>query len=273
MRPGIKIIDDTPGTGNEAVKGKTVVVNVRVFLPDGKECACYRYQQQRIDLARREELAGLRYGIEGMREGGHRNFIAGAHLAFGPGGMPGHVPPNTSLRFEVELLEVRDSSAPLPAEYHPGKQLIIIHGGDLSRAVAKWQFGLKEDGVYGVVVHIPIPGLKWRHTKPQYEQSTMDPVRAKALLSWAMAFENQYPGQYLHDVHCEGGDSACYADCQNKTLCMCVMMYERGHCLVNYYITENSAIWNNSELGRFIAEFIAPLLKPAPQHTKPKCLP
>ncbi|MGZ8920307.1 MAG: FKBP-type peptidyl-prolyl cis-trans isomerase, partial [Limisphaerales bacterium] len=110
MPSGVKIKELVVGTGAAAQRGKDVVVNYRGFLNRGEEC-CSSFEYQRpiiIDLDRRECIAGLRLGIEGMREGGRRELVVSPHLAYGEAGIPGRVPPNAVLRFEVELLEVRE---------------------------------------------------------------------------------------------------------------------------------------------------------------------
>jgi FKBP-type peptidyl-prolyl cis-trans isomerase len=53
-------------------------------------------------------IAGLEYGIEGMRVGGRRRLRVPPHLGYRDKGMSGKIPPNALLFFEVELLEVRD---------------------------------------------------------------------------------------------------------------------------------------------------------------------
>jgi FKBP-type peptidyl-prolyl cis-trans isomerase len=45
-----------------------------------------------IDLGRRESIAGLRYGIPGMRVGGTREIVISPHLAYGEVGIPGRIP-------------------------------------------------------------------------------------------------------------------------------------------------------------------------------------
>ena len=59
-------------------------------------------------VGRRRVMPGLDQGIEGMRAGGKRRLRVAPHLVSGVRGMPGRVPPNTPLVFDVELLEVRD---------------------------------------------------------------------------------------------------------------------------------------------------------------------
>ncbi len=66
------------------------------------------------DLKRREAIAGLRYGIEGMRIGGVRRIIVPPHLGYGKDGAPAAgIPANAILICEVELRELRPAH-PIP---------------------------------------------------------------------------------------------------------------------------------------------------------------
>ncbi len=210
MRAGLKLLEETIGTGAEVVRGKTAVVNLQLFLPSGAELVslCPPGQKTHINLAKREVIAGIRYGLEGMRVGGRRRFIISPHLAYGPGGLLDKVPPDTSLRCDVEVLEVRDSPNPAPEDYPPGKQLIIMHYGELVRAVPKWHFGLTEDGGCGGDLTIPLPGLKWRHALPKRFNKKLDPAQAAALFQFVLEFPHKHPQECLAEAFNQGGDSA-----------------------------------------------------------------
>jgi hypothetical protein len=109
MRPGIKVIGEGVGTGDEVTKGKTVIINMRLLRIDerGSSNEVQPWRRLKVDLARRDADAGLRYGVEGMRVGGRRTFIVSPSLAGG----------NRPVRYEVELLEVRDDPYLTPEEY------------------------------------------------------------------------------------------------------------------------------------------------------------
>jgi FKBP-type peptidyl-prolyl cis-trans isomerase len=49
----------------------------------------------------RNTIAGLSWGVEGMRVGGRRRLREGPHLAYRDKGVPGVIPPNAKLVFEV----------------------------------------------------------------------------------------------------------------------------------------------------------------------------
>src|SRR5438046_10505166 len=57
-------------------------------------------------LGERNTIAGLERGVEGMQAGGVRRLTFGPQLGYGDRGVPGIVPPNAKLVFEVELLTV-----------------------------------------------------------------------------------------------------------------------------------------------------------------------
>jgi FKBP-type peptidyl-prolyl cis-trans isomerase len=108
MKSGVKVKEMVVGTGVEAAKGSTVVVNLRMFLQRGDEVTSNPAEPRIvIDLGKRDCIAGVRYGIEGMRVGGRRQIVISPHLAYGDSGVPGLIPPKAVLRCEIELIEKR----------------------------------------------------------------------------------------------------------------------------------------------------------------------
>jgi peptidylprolyl isomerase len=101
----VEILHDEPGTGALAERGRTVVVRFDGFLHRGDAFA--RGEVVRFRMGSRDVIAGLEYGVEGMRAGGRRGFRVPPHLGYRSQGVPGRIPPDALLRFEVELLEVQ----------------------------------------------------------------------------------------------------------------------------------------------------------------------
>jgi FKBP-type peptidyl-prolyl cis-trans isomerase len=104
MRKDIQIEDLRPGSGPTAERGHTVTIRYDGCLNRGD-----KFQENitaTFRLGGREVIPGLAYGVEGMRVGGLRRVRVGPHLAYGAAGVPGIIPPNAVLIFEVELLDV-----------------------------------------------------------------------------------------------------------------------------------------------------------------------
>lgn len=57
-------------------------------------------------IGERRVIAGLEYGVEGMRVGGHRLIRVGPHLGYRENGVPGVIPTDAVLEFDVLLLGV-----------------------------------------------------------------------------------------------------------------------------------------------------------------------
>ncbi len=107
MPKGVKIEELKIGDGRTALRNTTVRVRYDGYLTQGD--VFQMGQECTFDLWRRHVVAGLRYGVEGMREGGRRRIRVSPHLAYGEAGIPGLIPDNAVLIFEIELLEIMSS--------------------------------------------------------------------------------------------------------------------------------------------------------------------
>ena len=106
MPKGVKIEDLRVGDGALAARRTTVTVRYDGFLRRGDRFQSTTYT---FDMSGRDVIAGLWYGVEGMRVGGLRRLTISPHLAYRGAGVPGLIPPNAVLVVEVELLDVRPS--------------------------------------------------------------------------------------------------------------------------------------------------------------------
>jgi peptidylprolyl isomerase len=105
---GLRITDLVIGTGTEAVAGKTVVVNYRGTLENGKEFdSSYGRGPFSFPLGGGRVIKGWDEGVAGMLVGGKRKLVIPPDLGYGERGAGGVIPPNATLVFEVELLEVK----------------------------------------------------------------------------------------------------------------------------------------------------------------------
>lgn len=96
------------GTGAEAVAGKRVTVHYRGTLTSGKQFdASYdRMEPFTFKLGAGQVIKGWDQGVAGMKIGGKRKLTIPPELGYGARGAGNVIPPNATLVFEVELLEV-----------------------------------------------------------------------------------------------------------------------------------------------------------------------
>ncbi len=109
LQDGLKYTDDVVGTGTEATTGKTAVVHYTGWLSDGKkfDSSKDRNQPFSFPLGRGQVIKGWDEGVVGMKVGGKRTLIIPPSLGYGAQGAGGVIPPNATLKFEVELIDVR----------------------------------------------------------------------------------------------------------------------------------------------------------------------
>jgi rhodanese-related sulfurtransferase len=97
-----------PGDGAEAVPGAEVKVHYTGWLMDGTKFDSSRDRGEpfSLTLGAGRVIPGWERGLEGMRIGEIRELIIPPELGYGARGAGGVIPPNATLRFEVELLDV-----------------------------------------------------------------------------------------------------------------------------------------------------------------------
>ena len=106
---GLKYTDVKVGGGTEATAGKTVDVHYTGWLLDGKkfDSSKDRGQPFSFALGGGQVIRGWDEGVAGMKIGGTRILMIPPDLGYGARGAGGVIPPNATLKFEVELLGVR----------------------------------------------------------------------------------------------------------------------------------------------------------------------
>lgn len=97
------------GTGKAVKPGDNVVMNYRGTLTDGKEfdSSYKRNQPFETTIGTGQVIKGWDEGIPGMKVGGKRRLIIPPSLAYGKQGAPPTIPPDATLIFEVELLQIK----------------------------------------------------------------------------------------------------------------------------------------------------------------------
>ena len=105
---GLSITELEVGDGDVASSGQTVVVNYRGTLESGKEFdSSYGRGPFSFPLGAGRVIKGWDEGVAGMKVGGKRRLVIPPDLAYGSRGAGGVIPPNATLIFEVELLDIR----------------------------------------------------------------------------------------------------------------------------------------------------------------------
>jgi FKBP-type peptidyl-prolyl cis-trans isomerase FkpA len=115
VAPSLQQIDVKIGTGKEAIAGSTVVVHYSGWLFDAKDAkqhgAAFDSSVGRgpfsFPLGAGRVIKGWDQGVAGMKVGGKRTLIIPAELGYGARGAGGVIPPNATLVFDVELLDVK----------------------------------------------------------------------------------------------------------------------------------------------------------------------
>lgn len=106
---GLEYWDIKVGTGKTAEKGSTVTVNYTGWLTNGKmfDSSVGKAPFTVDNLGNAPVIKGWNEGIVGMKVGGKRQLRIPGDLAYGSQGYPGVIPPNATLIFDVELLNVK----------------------------------------------------------------------------------------------------------------------------------------------------------------------
>ena len=108
--------DARTGEGGEATAGTRVTVHYTGWLYDaaradhkGKQFDSSRDRNEPFTfrLGAGEVIRGWDEGVAGMKVGGQRTLTIPADLGYGRRGAGGVIPPNATLVFDVELLDVR----------------------------------------------------------------------------------------------------------------------------------------------------------------------
>jgi FKBP-type peptidyl-prolyl cis-trans isomerase len=112
----LQVTDHKVGTGQTATAGKQVNVHYTGWLYDPKAADKHgqKFDSSRdrgepfsFQLGARQVISGWDQGVAGMKVGGTRTLIIPSDLGYGSRGAGGVIPPNATLVFDVELLDVK----------------------------------------------------------------------------------------------------------------------------------------------------------------------
>lgn len=105
---GLKYVDVVVGKGASPVVGKSVKVHYTGTLENGKkfDSSVDRNEPFSFTIGVGQVIKGWDEGVMTMKVGGKRKLIIPSKLGYGPRGAGGVIPPNATLLFDVELLDV-----------------------------------------------------------------------------------------------------------------------------------------------------------------------
>ena len=106
---GLQYVDLVVGEGRVAQAGETATVHYTGTLVEGTKFDSSKDRDQpfSFQLGAGQVIKGWDEGVEGMKIGGTRKLIIPPQLGYGTRGAGGVIPPNATLIFEVELLDLR----------------------------------------------------------------------------------------------------------------------------------------------------------------------
>ena len=110
---GLKMTDTVVGTGATPRRGQTCVMHYTGWLyENGKkgkkfDSSVDRNEPFEFPIGQRKVIAGWDEGVASMKVGGKRTLIIPPQLGYGARGAGGVIPPNATLMFDVELLDVK----------------------------------------------------------------------------------------------------------------------------------------------------------------------
>ncbi len=103
--PRVTTNDLAVGSGAEVVPYSKVQVHYTGWLEDGTQFDSSRDREPfEIQVGAGQVIPGWEMGLQGMRAGGKRELVIPPQLAYGRSGAGGVIPPNATLKFEVEVL-------------------------------------------------------------------------------------------------------------------------------------------------------------------------
>ncbi len=108
-KPELKIETMEQGQGQEVKRGDFITVHYTGYLEDGTkfDSSVDRGQPFELQIGVGQVIQGWDQGIIGMKVGEKRKLTIPPELGYGSAGAGGVIPPNATLIFEVELLEIK----------------------------------------------------------------------------------------------------------------------------------------------------------------------
>ena len=106
----LRYVDVECGEGAVAERGDSVTVHYTGTLENGEEFdSSVGGEPFTFKIGAGDVIAGWEEGVPGMSVGGKRTLTVPPGLGYGASGYPPVIPPDATLEFEIELLEINGS--------------------------------------------------------------------------------------------------------------------------------------------------------------------
>ena len=106
VSPGLTYKSVREGTGASPTAADSVRVHYRGTLMDGTEFDSSYKRGQPATFPLNRVIPCWTQGVQRMKVGGKGELVCPPGLAYGERGAGGTIPPNATLRFEIELLDI-----------------------------------------------------------------------------------------------------------------------------------------------------------------------
>lgn len=104
---GVQVLEDAPGRGRAATPGQYISVRYVGRLEDGARR--FDAGTMHFKLGAGKVIKAWDTGVAGMCVGGKRKLVCPPRTAYGKRGSMPDIPPNATLRFDVELLKIKET--------------------------------------------------------------------------------------------------------------------------------------------------------------------
>jgi len=104
---GLQYFDIKEGTGDQPNETSRVEVHYTGWLTNGKKFDSSRDRGESITFGLNQVIKGWTEGVAGMKVGGRRKLVIPAKLGYGERGAGNLIPPNATLVFDVELIDIK----------------------------------------------------------------------------------------------------------------------------------------------------------------------